>query len=39
MFKSQVCFNMKVKVDDVMIKSNELVDRVRDLEETFEMLR
>lgn len=30
---------MEVNVDDVMIKSKELVDRVRDLEETFEMLR
>ena len=39
MFHDQIDRNVKVYVDDMLVKSKEEVDHLKDLEETFNMLR
>ena len=38
-FKTQIRRNMKVYIDDMLVKSAEIHDHIRDLEEAFSMLR
>ena len=38
-FKTQIGRNMKVYVDDMLVKNSQTTDHVRDLEEAFSILR
>ena len=38
-FKMQIRWNMKIYVDDMLVKSLQILNHVRDLEEAFSILR
>lgn len=38
-FKHQICKNMEVYVDDMLVKSAKESDHLRDLQETFDVLK